>query len=65
MQGEWRHRLSNGQYTIKVAGIDQDANDLPDTVNDRDKFDGLRGSVEIEGTVLALELVEVRLGRHH
>ena len=48
-QGEWRHRLSNGQYTIKVAGIDQDANDLPDTVNDRDKFGGLRGSVESKG----------------
>ena len=48
-QGEWRHRLSNGEYTIKVAGIDQDANDLPDTVNDRDKFGGLRGSVESKG----------------
>ena len=29
------------------------------------KFGGLRGSVETKGTVLALELVEVRLGRHH
>ena len=23
-QGDWRHRLANGQYTIKFAAIDQD-----------------------------------------
>ncbi len=47
-QGEWRHRLSNGQYTIKAAGIDQDVDDLPNVVDpaDRDKFDGWRGTVE-------------------
>jgi LPS-assembly protein len=48
-QGEWRHRLSNGQYTIKVAGIDQDANDLPGSIADREKYDGWRGSVETHG----------------
>ena len=48
-QGEWRHRLSNGQYTVKVAGIDQDANDLEGTVDDPGKYDGLRGSVETHG----------------
>ena len=23
-QGDWRHRLANGQYNVKIAGIDQD-----------------------------------------
>ncbi len=50
-QGEFRHRLSNGQYTIKGAGLDQDVDDLPNVVDpaDRDKFDGWRGTVETKG----------------
>ena len=31
-QGEWRHRLRMASTTVKVAGIDQDANDLPAAV---------------------------------
>jgi LPS-assembly protein len=56
MQGEWRHRLANGQYTVKLAGIDQNANDLPgiDSSNPADadefsKYNGLRGSIETKG----------------
>jgi LPS-assembly protein len=53
-QGEWRHRLANGQYTIKAAGIDQDVDDLPEGITgqtgfDREKFDGWRGTVETRG----------------
>ncbi|HVZ05279.1 LPS-assembly protein LptD [Hyphomicrobium sp.] len=53
MQAEWRHRLANGQYTVKLAGIDQNARDLPGyNPNDPDafsKYDGVRGSVETKG----------------
>ncbi|MEO1207061.1 MAG: LPS-assembly protein LptD [Pseudomonadota bacterium] len=45
-QGDWRHRLANGQYTISFAGLDQDANDLPNNDPDRD---GFRGSIETKG----------------
>ncbi len=47
--GEWRHRLANGQYTVKMAGIDQDANDLSAQFADRDDLDGWRGTVETRG----------------
>jgi LPS-assembly protein len=49
-QGDWRHRLSfgdiAGQYTIKVAAIDQNAGDLPDNPP---QLDGWRGSLETKG----------------
>lgn len=51
--GEWRHRLANGEYTVRFAGIDQDWRDLP--VPDapyedrRNKYDGWRGTVETKG----------------
>src|SRR5919108_2975770 len=49
-QGDWRHRLSfgdiGGQYTIKVAAIDQNASDLPDNPP---QLDGWRGSLETKG----------------
>jgi len=52
-QGEWRHRLANGQYTIKLAGIDQNASDLPAPEfgypDRRRDLDGWRGSVETRG----------------
>ena len=48
-QGEWRHRLENGQYYIKLAGIDQNPNDLPSTIVDPDKYAGFRGSIETKG----------------
>lgn len=45
-QLDWRHRLENGQYTVKLAGIDQDASDLP---NNDPGLDGWRGSVQTRG----------------
>ncbi|MFV0367917.1 MAG: LPS-assembly protein LptD [Hyphomicrobiaceae bacterium] len=46
-QGEWRHRLANGMYTVKFAAIDQNWSDLP---NDPDRdLDGWRGSIETHG----------------
>lgn len=51
-QADWRHRLENGQYNIKLAGIEQDSDDLPDNFTDesrRNKLDGWRGSVETKG----------------
>ncbi|MCB1526417.1 MAG: LPS-assembly protein LptD [Hyphomicrobiaceae bacterium] len=46
-QGEWRHRLAKGMYTVKFAAIDQDWNDLP---SDPDpNLDGWRGSIETHG----------------
>ncbi|MDO9382934.1 MAG: LPS-assembly protein LptD [Hyphomicrobiaceae bacterium] len=51
-QLDWRHRLENGQYNIKLAGIEQDGDDLPDTfLSDqrRRELDGWRGSVETKG----------------
>lgn len=51
-QGEWRHRLANGMYTIKFAGIDQDWRDLPDPkdpARDNRELDGWRGSIETKG----------------
>lgn len=44
-QGDWRHRLANGQYSVKLAGIDQDQNDLPNNSGP----DGFRGSLETRG----------------
>lgn len=51
MKAEWRHRLANGEYTVKLAGIDQDANNLPGGANalGNAKLDGFRGSVETHG----------------
>lgn len=48
-QGDWRHRLENGQYTVSVAAIDQDADNLSVTADRADDLDGLRGSVETRG----------------
>ena len=47
-KGEFRQRLANGQYTIELAGIDQDANDLPDAVG-RELLEGFRGSLVTRG----------------
>ena len=48
-QGEWRHRLQNGEYWIKGAAIDQNAEQLPvDTLN-RSDLNGFRGSVQSRG----------------
>jgi LPS-assembly protein len=48
-QGDWRHRTVNGQYSVKLAGIDQDFEDLPSRISNREKYDGWRGSIETKG----------------
>ena len=52
-QGDWRQRMSDGQYSIKFAAIDQDGADLPDkatfTPQRRAELDGFRGSLETKG----------------
>jgi LPS-assembly protein len=54
-QGEWRQRLAigdtTGTYTVKLAGIDQDVNNLPGGISAerRDRLDGWRGSVQTKG----------------
>jgi LPS-assembly protein len=52
-QGEWRHRLANGMYTFKFAGIDQDWTNLPappsDLPDDRRELGGWRGSIVTRG----------------
>lgn len=48
-QGEWRHRLANGMYSVKFAAIDQDADTLPSSTRNRDDLDGWRGSIQTRG----------------
>ena len=54
-QGHWRQRVAigdiRGEYQLKIAGIDQDASMLPDTVtaDKRRILDGWRGSIETKG----------------
>jgi LPS-assembly protein len=48
-QGEWRHRLENGQYYVKAAGIDQNPDNLPSSIVDPDQYAGWRGSIETKG----------------
>ncbi|MGD9803685.1 MAG: LPS-assembly protein LptD [Hyphomicrobiaceae bacterium] len=54
-QGEWRQRVAigdiTGTYNVKLAGIDQDASNLPDDISQarRDRLDGWRGSVQTKG----------------
>ncbi|MFT3730834.1 MAG: LPS-assembly protein LptD [Hyphomicrobium sp.] len=49
MKAEWRHRLANGEYNVRLAGIDQDYRDLPGSATTNKDLDGLRGSVETHG----------------
>ncbi len=52
-QGDWRHRVSfngiTGTYTVKVAAIDQDINDLPSSTVNPERYDGWRGSIQTKG----------------
>lgn len=52
-KGDWRQRLANGQYTINLAGIDQNYRDLPSSVltgtSNPQQYDGWRGSIETHG----------------
>ena len=45
-QGDWRHRLANGQYTVKVAAIDQGRDEHGATIAGDA---GWRGSLETKG----------------
>lgn len=49
VQFDWRHRLADGQYYVKLAGIDQDGDDLPASDEKRASLDGFRGSLETKG----------------
>ena len=48
-KGDWRHRLANGEYEIKVAGIEQDFASLPSSIANRQVYDGWRGSIQTKG----------------
>src|SRR5690606_23216891 len=45
-QGDWRHKLANGEYSVTFAALDQDWRDLPSANPD---LDGWRGSIETRG----------------
>ena len=51
-QGDWRHRIAvgsiAGQYSVELAGIDQDINKLS-VNNARSDLDGFRGSIKTSG----------------
>ena len=49
MQGEFRHRLEDGFYTIRAAGIDQLDKDFFGGPNPTPGFRNFRGSFETEG----------------
>lgn len=50
-KGEFRQRLANGQYTVKGAVIDQDADTLPNSSDPSvQKLNGWRGTIETRGT---------------
>ncbi len=49
MQGEFRHRLENGYYTIRAAGIEQLDKDYFGGPNPTPGFRNFRGSFETEG----------------
>jgi LPS-assembly protein len=48
-QGIWRHKFDGGQYIVKGAVIDQDADQLPRNNTNSADLDGLRGSIETAG----------------
>lgn len=48
-KGHWRHRLANGEYDVKLAGIEQDYADLPSSIANRKVYDGWRGSMQTKG----------------
>jgi LPS-assembly protein len=47
--GDWRQRLATGQYTVKLAGIDQDGSNLDVSADKQESLDGFRGSLETRG----------------
>ena len=49
LQGEWRHRLEDGNYTVRVAGIDQLDKDYFGGVSPTPGYRDFRGSFESSG----------------
>jgi len=49
-QGDWRQKLANGAYDVKLAGIDQDCSNLSGGCADNEGLDGWRGSIETHGS---------------
>ncbi|MBA4131902.1 MAG: LPS-assembly protein LptD [Hyphomicrobium sp.] len=47
--GDWRQRFANGQYSVKLAGIDQDGSDLDVDPAKQQDLDGFRGSIVTRG----------------
>jgi LPS-assembly protein len=47
--GDWRQRFASGQYTVKLAGIDQDGGELDVTPDKQRDLDGFRGSIVTKG----------------
>jgi LPS-assembly protein len=47
--GDWRQRFTNGQYSIELAGIDQDGSNLDAPLADQQELDGFRGSIVTKG----------------
>ncbi len=47
--GDWRQRLASGQYSVKLAGIDQDGANIDTTESEQESLDGFRGSLETKG----------------
>jgi LPS-assembly protein len=48
--GDWRQRFASGQYSVKLAGIDQDGSDLEDAdAATQAELNGFRGSLETKG----------------
>ncbi len=48
-QGNWRHRLANGQYSINFAATDQRGKDLNVSRDRQRDLDGWRGTLETKG----------------
>lgn len=48
-QGDWRHKLATGEYSVTFAAIDQDWTKLPSDSINREDRDGWRGSIETRG----------------
>jgi LPS-assembly protein len=48
-QGDWRQKVANGEYSIDLAGIDQDSTKLPGDDAQNKHLDGWRGSLQTKG----------------
>ena len=64
LQGEWRHRLVNGSYTIRASGIFQLDKDVFSATAPTPGYRDWRGSVETSGQFTLIDEVGLGLGRH-